>query len=62
MDYVILTSGFIRSPDVARRKLADLVNEFLSKGYKPVGGVAVDGNSDGQWLYQAMLLDAEIDL
>ena len=57
MDYIILTSGFVRSPDTARTKLSALVREFLEKGYRPVGGVAVDGNESGQWLYQAMLLD-----
>ncbi len=57
MDYVILTSGFTKSPDVARVELSGLVNEFLRKGYRPVGGVAIDGNSEGQWLYQAMLND-----
>lgn len=62
MDYVILTSGFVRSPDIARRELSDLVNEFLTKGYKPVGGVAVDGNDNGQWLYQAMLHEGEVSL
>lgn len=62
MDYVVLSSGFVRSPDVARRELADLVNEFLEKGYKPVGGVAVDGNAEGQWLYQAVLHEGEVKL
>ena len=58
MDYLILTSGYTKSPDVARTELSALVKEFLEKGYRPVGGVAVDGNQDGQWMYQAMLLDS----
>ena len=62
MDYVILTSGFTRSPDLARTELSAMVREFLGKGYRPVGGVAVDGNSEGQWLYQAMMLDDGSDL
>ncbi len=48
MDYIIVES-------VGMEKLVAKVNEYIKKGWKPIGGVAVGVSSGPWWYFQAMI-------